>query len=94
MADDRAVGIDEEGLGIAVEPVEAAAHPAVVGPHRIGDPGLLHEGQRVDLGSRVSTPMNWMVEPVACSAWAVRANSGVSCRQGTHHEAKKLSTTG
>ncbi len=31
MADDRAAGTDEEGLGVAVDPVETGAHLAVVG---------------------------------------------------------------
>ncbi len=38
--------------------------------------------------------MNCTDEPLACSAAAVRASSGVSFWQGMHHEAKKLSTTG
>src|SRR5664280_3849597 len=45
-------------------------------------------------GSAASTPTNWITEPLACSALAVEASSGVSLRQGMHHEAKKLSTTG
>ncbi len=44
--------------------------------------------------SATSTPTNWSTEPLACSAWAVEAISGVSFRHGTHHEAKKLRTTG
>src|SRR3984957_276148 len=48
----------------------------------------------LDFGSSVSTPMNWIFEPLVRSASAVRANKGVSWRQGPHHEAKKLSTTG
>ena len=52
------------------------------------------KGMALDGGSAASTPTNWTIEPLACSAAAVGASSGVSCWQGTHHEAKKLRTTG
>src|SRR5271155_4026971 len=44
VTDDLPVSIDEEGLGIAVDPVEPAAHLTVVRDHRIDDARLVHEG--------------------------------------------------
>src|SRR5664280_2615351 len=57
-------------------------------------PDCCTKGMALEGWSATSTPTNWTVEPLACSALAVWARRGVSFWQGVHHEAKKLSTTG
>src|ERR1019366_3031921 len=57
-------------------------------------PDCCTKGTALEGWSATSTPTNWTVEPLACSAFAVWARRGVSFWQGVHHEAKKLSTTG
>ena len=88
--------VDEERAGARRQAVEAGGHLQVgVLAHRVGDAGLLDERDGVRPACRRRRrPTNWSTDPLACSAWAVAASSGVSFWHGTHHEAKKLRTTG
>ena len=95
MADDTTVSGDEEGVGLAVETVEAGSDPeiGIVG-HRIADAGAMDEGDGVRrlIGHVDADELD--AGALARSASAVLARRGVSFWQGVHHEAKKLSTTG